>query len=166
MNWESIILAIVGLGVFGDILLRILFKSDRRIADAKADVAESEAFKAKNDAHAEQCRQYEERIQDLHKNLDKMTEQVEHFIERDGAKEERFDKQTEKLRETQRELLIATQKETQLARHIGELELELEKKRCDDLPCAFRQPPNAHTTPRVGLNKEEYFRQRDKKDKK
>lgn len=163
MNWESILMAIVGLGVFGDILLRLLFKSDRRIAEAKADVAEAEAQKAQIDAHTQQCHQYEERILDLHKNLDKVNEQLEHYIERDAAKEDRFDRQTEKLRDVQRKLLEATQKETQLTKRIGELELELEKKRCDRLECAFRQPPNAHSVSRAGVSEKEYLKQFENK---
>lgn len=162
MNWETIIVSVLGLTVFGDILLRVLFKSDRRIADSKADIAEAEAIKAKDAAHAEQCRQYEERIKDLHGSIDKLNEQLDHYIERDAQKEDRFNNQTSFLRDKQRELLESTQRETEYVKRIGELELELEKKRCDDLPCAWRLPPNAHTNPIKGQNKEEYLKNRRK----
>lgn len=64
-------------------------------------------------------------------------------------KEERFVEQTNRLRKTQDELFMA--KEAEYAARI-----ELVQKKCEDLPCPFRRPPNAHTPPKPGLTIEEY----------
>lgn len=165
MNVENIILAVIGLGVFGDILMRLLFKSNRRIADSKAVEAEAEAMKATEDAHAERCRQYEARIADLHSTIDKLNEQLDHYVERDAAKEERFDNQTKKLREVQAKLYAAVTAVTDITREKGKAELELAKKRCDDLACPFRLPPNAYTPTAEGDTKESYFKERKKTTK-
>lgn len=172
MNWETIILSIVGLGVFGDILMRFLFKSDRRIADAKATtseaqavVAEAEAMKAINDAHALHCHQYEERIIDLHNSIDRLNGQLDSYIKRDAAEEARYDEQTKKLREVQKMLLDTTLQVTELTRENGALKIELERKRCDELKCTFRQPPTAYTEPMGDMTKEEYFNKRKKTKK-
>lgn len=165
MTWYEITLAVAG--AFGGLefikwLWGVIFnrKNNSRIEEAKATNAEVEAKKALEDAHAVQCHQYEERIADLHKTIDKLNEQLDGYVTRDAAKEERFDKQTDKLRDTQRKLLDTTLQVTEYVKKIGLLELELEKKRCDDLPCPFRQPPNAHTQPKTGLSREAYFQNR------
>lgn len=68
-------------------------------------------------------------------------------------KEERFAKQTERLRATQDELYLSRKAEY-------EAKLELAEVRCDDAECPFRQPPNAYTKPRKGLTKEQYHDQK------
>lgn len=173
MNWETLILGFFGLGFIGDIIVRLIFKSNRRIENAKADNAEievaknkalahAEAKKALEEAHAVQCRQYEERIKDLHTSLDMANEQIKGYIMRDDEKEERFDKQTEKLRDVQRKLLDTTLEVTEYVKKVGKLELELEKVRCNDLQCPFRLPPNIHTPPKPKESKEEYFKNKKK----
>lgn len=72
-------------------------------------------------------------------------------------KEERFAKQTERLRSTQDELYRS--KEAEYA-----AKLELAQLRCDDKECPFRQPPNAHTKPRKGLTKEQYHDRKQLKE--
>lgn len=172
MNWETIILSLLSCAFVGDIFTRLVFKSDRRVADAKADVAESEARKAAvevrkamEDAHAVQCQQYEERIKDLHNTIDKLNEQLDRYVERDAAKERRFDEQTEKLRDVQRKYADSLKdvadehsKNTEYEKRIGDLELELERKRCDRLDCPFRLPPNVHTPTPTDLSIVEYFK--------
>lgn len=168
MNWADIILAVLGLGFVGDVVLR-LFKSNRRIENAKADsaeieveknkaIAQAEAKKALEEAHDAECKLYEERIKDLHNSIDKLNEQLDYYIGRDKAKEERFDNQTEKLRDVQRKLLDATQEITEYVKKIGALELELAKYRCNVLDCPFRQPPTADTPSKKGLTKDKYFK--------
>lgn len=172
MNWETIILAILGCSFVGDIFVRLVFKSDRRVANAKADVAESEAMKAAvevrktmEEAHAVQCQQYEERIKDLHSTIDKLNDQLDRYVERDASKEARFDNQTEKLRDVQgkyanalMELADEHSKNTEYEKRIGELELELERKRCDRRRCPFRLPPNAETPTSIDISIDEYFK--------
>lgn len=68
-------------------------------------------------------------------------------------KEERFVEQTNRLRSTQDELFKA--KEAEYA-----AKLELAQKKCEDLPCPFREPPTAHTQPKPGITKEQYHAQK------
>lgn len=184
MNWESIILAVLGLGFVGDIIMRFIFKSDRRVADAKADVAESEAAKAAvevrkaiEEAHTIACRHYEERLAEQHKQAEerlaemhgtvvKLDEQLAKAVQRDAEKEARYDEQTQKLREVQAkyanvliELTNENKKNTEYEKRIGELELELERKRCDRRRCPFRLPPNAETPSSVEIDITEYFKE-------
>lgn len=164
MNWADVILAVLGLGFVGDVIVRLIFKSNRRIENAKADNAEIEVAKNKAIAEAEAKSameaQYEERIKDLHKTIDKLNEQLDASVTRDVEKEKRFVEQTNVLRDVQRECLAIEKEkgemEVKYLKRIAELELELEKKRCDDTPCPFRQPPNAYTQPKAGLTKESY----------
>lgn len=183
MNWETIILSLLSCAFVGDIFTRLVFKSDRRVADAKADVAESEARKAAvevrkaiEEAHAAECRHYEERLKEqndqnnartseLHDAVDKVNKQLNFYIERDIEKEKRFDEQTAKLREVQHkydnaltEIADENAKNTAYEKRIGELELELERKRCDRLDCPFRLPPNVHTPTPTDLSIVEYFK--------
>lgn len=152
MNWESILVIVVGALMGTDILMRLLFPAFRRVDNAKA---RKEEISADNDKY----KQYEERISDLHNTLDRLNIQIDHYIERDIAKEERFDNQTMKLRDTQRELLEATRENTKLTRRIGELVVEIEKKRCDDMPCPYRLPPNAYSQPLPEMSKTDYIKQ-------
>lgn len=181
MSWDTIIISLLSCAFIGDLIMRMLFKSDRRVADAKADIAESEAAKAAVEvrkaieaAHMDECKhyeerltsqrsQYEERISDLHNTIDKMNSQLESYVERDIAKDKRFDSQTEKYRDTRSHYEDALIKIADYERTIGTLELELEKKRCDLLTCPFRQPPNTHTPPSTNETKEEYFSKRNKR---
>lgn len=152
-------------------------KNNKRLETTKVTNAEIEVEKNKalaaveskqaaEDAHAKQCHQYEERIADLHKSLDTVNGQLDYYIQRDIEKEKRFVEQTNLLREKQRALLNVekekAESEVKYLKRISELELELEKKRCDDLPCPFRQPPNAHTQSSAGQTKEEYFKHKGK----
>ncbi|MCM1376957.1 MAG: hypothetical protein NC097_04895 [Clostridium sp.] len=54
-------------------------------------------------------------------------------------KEERFAQQTELLRQS-------TSSELELTRQLGQLELRLQRCRCDKFNCADRQPPLAQDT--------------------
>lgn len=81
-----------------------------------------------------------------------LREQLEYLQERDKAKEERFDNQTQRLRLYQNaydELMDKHMKESvQWSKDKADLEIEMAKVRCEDLPCAWRRPPNAHTEPK------------------
>lgn len=177
MMWYEVTIAVAG-AIGGFELIKWLYgvifnrKNNNRIENTKAAnaeieveknkaLAEAEAKEALEKAHATQCHQYEERISDLHNTIDKLNEQLDNYVTRDAAKEERFDNQTEKLRTVQHKLLDATTQIIGYVKKIGELELELEKKRCDYLECPFRRPPNAHTP----ANGEETIEQHFKKTK-
>lgn len=166
MNWESIIMMVLGALLTGDILMRILFKSNRRIADANADIAEAQADTDEWHRYKEELERYDNIIKSLQNTLQTQIDQnsvlvKDHAVER-AELEARFNNQTARLRDTQRLLTSANEKEVEYVKRIGELALELEKKRCDDLPCPYRQPPNAHTQNGTGLTKTEYFSKKSK----
>lgn len=177
MTWYEITIAIVGsIGGFEFIkwLWNMIFnrRNNSRIEDTKATnaeieveknkaIAEAEAKKALESAHAVQCQQYEERISDLHKTIDKLNEQLDGYVERDAAKETRFDEQTTKLRDVQKMLLEETQIDIKYEKRIAELELSLEKVKCHRSKCPFRLPPNAETPALGGRDVYEYFKDRE-----
>lgn len=80
------------------------------------------------------------------------------------AKEERFAEQTQLVRRQNTEILELNKemahKDLAHAKEIASFELELAKKRCDDMPCPFREPPTAFTQPKPGLTKEQYHHQK------
>ena len=174
MTWYEITIACVtAVGGFEFIkwLFNIIFnrKNNSRIANTEATnaeievekhkaIAEAEAKKALEDAHAVERKQYEERISDLHKTIDKLNEQLDGYVERDAAKESRFDEQTGKLREVQRQLLKETQIDIEYEKKIASLELTIEKVKCHRQTCPFRLPPNADTPALDGRDIHEYFK--------
>ncbi len=168
-NWENIIMSILGALLTGDILMRIFFKSYRRMDDAKAESAEIQADTDEWHRYKEELERYDDIVKSLQDTIKTQVEQIgdlikDHATER-AELEVRFNNQTDRLRETQRELVASNEREVNYVKRIGELELELEKKRCDDLPCPFRLPPNAHTLPMTGEDKKKYFENRDKQTK-
>lgn len=80
------------------------------------------------------------------------------------AKEERFAEQTQLVRKQNTEILDLckemAQRDLANEKTIASLQLELERKKCEDLACPFRLPPNAHTPPKAGLTKEQYHSQK------
>ena len=79
-------------------------------------------------------------------------------------KEVRFDEQTQLVRRLNTEVLDLTREKAEMEigylKQIATLELELVEVRCNDKPCPFRTPPNAHTPPKKGLTKEKYHSQK------
>lgn len=177
MTWYEITIAIAGtLGGFEFVKWAwdkfFNRKNNKRIEATKATnaeieveknkaIAEAEAKKALEEAHSVERKQYEERISDLHKTIDKLNEQLDGYVERDAAKEKRFDEQTLKLRDVQHKLLEATQKEIEYVRRIGELEVERERIKCYRKKCPFRQPPTADTPVPDGRDINEYFKDQE-----
>lgn len=174
MTWYEITIAVAG--AFGGLEFlkwvgSMIFnrKNNSRIEDTKATnaeieveknkaIAEAEAKKALENAHAVERQQYEERISDLHKTIDKLNEQLDGYVERDAAKEKRFDEQTAKLRDVQRKLLEETQLDIEYEKRIGDLEVKIEKVKCYRKKCPFRQPPTADTPAPDGRDINEYFK--------
>ena len=151
-------------------------KNNSRIENTKATNAEIEVEKNKTtaaveakeaaeDAHAKQCKQFEERIGDLHKSLDTVNGQLDYYIQRDIEKEKRFDEQTALFRKEKSERLALEKEKAEMEvmyiKRIAQLELELEKKRCDFLKCPYRQPPTAHTPQRDNKTIDEYFKEKE-----
>ena len=137
MTWWQVLIAISG-ALGGLEFVKWLFnrKTNSRIAIAEAESAEFH--------HLQETNEW------LQKQLQ--------------AKEERFAEQTQIVRNLNREVLELTmrmaQMEVEFAKEKGELELEHALKKCEDIDCPFRRPPNAQTPPKPGLTKEEYHTQK------
>lgn len=72
-------------------------------------------------------------------------------------KEERFAEQTQLVRKQNLEIIELTNENAQL-------KLELSKKKCEDISCPFREPPNAYTKPHPGTTKENYHLQKQRQN--
>lgn len=79
-------------------------------------------------------------------------------------KEERFAQQTTVLRAHVTEVIQLTKEKAEVelayARYKADVELELERVRCNDHVCPWRRPPNALTGPKPGMEKDEYHKNR------
>lgn len=65
-----------------------------------------------------------------------------------NEKEQRFTEQTEVVRRLNRDIQERDGTILGMQREICDLKLQLAMKRCDDLKCPHRQPPNAYTPPK------------------
>ena len=95
----------------------------------------------------------------------KLLRETNEFLQQQlKEKEERFIDQTQLVRRLNTEVLDLTrqmaEKDVEHVKKIAALELELLEVRCNDKPCPFRTPPNAHTPPKKGLTKEKYHAQK------
>lgn len=174
MTWYEITIAVVGaVGGFEALkyICNLIFnrKNNSRIANAEATnveievekhkaIAMAEAMKALEEAHAVERKQNEERIADLHKTIDRLNEQLDGYVERDAAKENRFDELRNKYRDVQKQLLKETQIDIEYEKKIASLELQIERVKCNRHACPFRQPPNANTPAHDGRDIHEYFK--------
>lgn len=117
-DWIGVLMGVLSITYVGDILMRVLFRSDRRVADAKADKAEAEA-------NEKEWELEEKRISELCNTIEWLNKQLDAYVERDASKEERFDRQTERLREVQRQFAQAQDRIIEITRENGQLELRL-----------------------------------------
>ena len=95
----------------------------------------------------------------------KLLRETNEFLQQQlKEKEERFIDQTQLVRRLNTEVLDLTREKAEMEigylKQIATLELELVEVRCNDKPCPFRTPPNAHTPPKKGLTKEKYHSQK------
>lgn len=144
MTWYEIVIS--SAGVLGGLelikwIVNVIFnrKNNARILDAEADASEFHIL--------------QEEIQFLQQQL------------RDA--EVRHSEQTTLLRTIQQERLEVEKDksvmEVEYLKLVSKLELDIEKKRCDDIMCPFRLPPNAHT-PATSISKDSYFSGRGTND--
>lgn len=156
--FETVIMPILTLLLGGGLATFITIKATKRTADANADQAEVQT-------RADEFHLLKEQI-DLNQqqNLELTRANLE-LAEHIKEKAKKYTEQTEVLRKTQNNLLVAEEEKLKLTAEIGDLKVELAHKRCDDLPCPFRQPPNVHTPPKPDMTKEEYHAAAAKKTK-
>lgn len=149
--FETVILPILTLLVGGGVASIITFKATKRKADADASQAEVQA-------RAEEFHLLKEQIElNQQQNLD-LTKMNLELVDQIKDKTRRYTEQTEILRKVQADLLKSEEEKIKLVAENGDLKVELAKKKCEDLPCPFRLPPNAFTTPTAGETKEIYIK--------
>lgn len=157
--FETIIMPVLTLLLGGGLATFITLRSTRRTADANADQAEVQARAEEFHLLKEQIELNQQQNLDLTKLNLKLAEQLKDA-------EARHVEQTELLRQTQQQLVQTNKTVVDLTASIGDLKVELANKKCEDLHCPFRQPPNVHTPPRPDLTNEEYHIAATKKVKK
>lgn len=146
-------------------------KQNKRLKDAEAKLAEVGVDKAKVEALTENWHLWKEQLEAEREHVKFQDQRITDLLAENDRKddkhstdikawEERFTKQTEYLRGVQRELTQSLEEKIRLTQEIAELRIQHEREKCEDLPCPWRQPPNAHTPPNPRLNKEDYFKQR------
>lgn len=109
-------------------------------------------------------RRTESRIAETHADGEefKTISQTNLFLQQQlQEKEERFATQTNLVRSLNAEVIQLTKEkadvELDFERYKAKAELELEKVRCNDKPCPWREPPNAYTKPKpANTTKEQY----------
>lgn len=147
-------------------------KQNKRIKEAETKLAEVNVDKGRIEAKKQESDRLLAQIDHQQGTIDKLTERNEKLVQMNAEKEDRhqqdikdwqdrFDRATDRTREVQREREQLANDKIALVEQIGELRLELQKKRCDDLPCPFRLPPNAHTLPLADVSRDTYFKKRD-----
>lgn len=98
-------------------------------------------------------RRTDSRIEEAHADSEEFSslrETIQFLQDQLKGKEERFAEQTSIVRRLNTEVI-------QLTKEKADVELELEKVRCEDKPCPWRRPPNAYTEPKPqGKTKEDY----------
>lgn len=149
--FETIILPTLTLLLGGGIATIITFKATRRKANADASQAEVQVRSDEFHLLKEQIELNQEQNITLTKTNLELTEHI-----KDKAK--KYSEQTEILRKAQADLLKAEEDKMGLIAENGDLKVELAKEKCEDLPCPFRLPPNAYTTPTKGETKESYVK--------
>lgn len=82
-----------------------------------------------------------------------LTESLQFLQAQLKEKEERFAEQTQLVRKLNTEVIDLTKQK-------ASVELELMAVRCDDRPCPYRQPPNAYTPPKQGVDRDGYHAKR------
>lgn len=112
-------------------------------------------------------RKTESRIAETHADGEefKTISQTNLFLQQQlQEKEERFAQQTNLVRSLNAEVIQLTKEkakvELDFERYKAEKKLELERVRCNDQPCPWRQPPNAYTAPKSGMQKDDYHKQK------
>lgn len=159
-----------GVGIF------MYRRQNKRLKNAEAALAEVNVDKAKAETKNENSAILERQIEQLSTLNDKMMSRNKELIQMNAEKEdrhqrdikdweERFTNQTTVLRNAQRNEKERADEVIRLTEENGKLRVELEKKRCDDMPCPFRLPPNAYTPPTEGISKEDYATKRKNKKK-
>lgn len=149
--FQEYILPIISLLFGGGIASIITWRQTKRTANANAEQAEVQARTEEFHLLKEQIELNQQQNLDLTKSNNNLTEQLK-------EQQQRYVEQTELLRSVQAKLLKSEDDKVKLVQENGDLKVELAQKKCEDLPCPFRLPPNAYTPPAEGVDKESYIK--------
>lgn len=116
MEWQNLIALLTVLGGWDAVKYLLNRRSNKRLAEAQAEAAQSQA--SADEFHA--LREYNEFLQ----------QQLQ-------QKEERFVDQTDRLRKSQ-------EREFELMKQNSDFKLELATKRCERKQCGQREPQNGY----------------------
>lgn len=176
IDWLNLLQTLGGMA--GGLGLGFWTKSGRIKAQADAYKAQADAYefriKAMNDQLAiydEMERKHAQRISDLNEALDLKeqyhTEREDRLYAdidslhsdirrmRDAAESE-YRECEQEINRINALLVDAKDREVQLTQEKGELEVELARKRCDDIDCPWRRPPTADTPPQPGISRDQW----------
>ena len=133
-------------------------KQNKRLKESEAKLAEVNVDKGRIEAKKQETDRLLAQIDHQQSTIDKLTERNEKLVQMNAEKEDRhqqdikdwqdrFDRATDRTREVQREREQLANDKVALVEQIGDLKLELAKKKCEDTECPFRKPPTADTPP-------------------
>ena len=149
--FQEYILPIISLLFGGGIASITTWRQTKRTANANAEQAEVQARTEEFHLLKEQIELNQQQNLDLTKSNNNLTEQLK-------EQQQRYVEQTELLRSVQAKLLKSEDDKVKLVQENGDLKVELAQKKCEDLPCPFRLPPNVYTPPAEGVDKESYIK--------
>lgn len=157
-------------------------KQNLRLKEAETALAEANVDKAKMAGKADEFHYYKEQLTEAQKTIidlqhaqresnSKHHEDIKALEERYeaqmGRKDAIIEDKTEKVRQYHEELFKSEEtinalyeRQLKLEKENADLRVENERVRCEDLPCPFRIPPNAHTRNHNGQTKEQYHSQK------
>lgn len=101
----------------------------------------------------------QERLAELNHALNEKTEQIRNLTDKLYKSEQEVNRVQDLLND-EKDLVNALTNEH--LRIENNLQLELAKKKCEDIKCPFRKPPTPDTPPIPNMTKEEYHAQRTK----
>lgn len=146
-------------------------KQNKRLKEAEAKIAEVNVDKGRIEAKKQETDRLLAQIDHQQSTIDKLTLRNEKLVEMNAEKEDRhqedvkdwqdrFDRATDRTREVQREREQLARDKIGLVEEIGELKLELARKKCEDTDCPFRKPPTADTPPMPDMTRDKYHMQK------
>lgn len=151
-------------------------KQNKRLKEAEAALAEANVSKAKVESKADEWNIWKEQLEAEREHVKFKDERINELLRMNADKEdrhqqdikdweERFDKQTDRLRDVQRDLLARTQQEIVYTKQIADLERERDffktwfcrrefgNEQCDPENCGRREPKQSVPIKYIPLEK-------------
>lgn len=151
-------------------------KQNKRLKEAEAALAEANVSKARVESKADEWNIWKEQLEAEREHVKFKDERINELLRMNADKEdrhqqdikdweERFDKQTDRLRDVQRDLLARTQQEIVYTKQIADLERERDffktwfcrrefgNEQCDPEKCGRREPKQSVPIKYIPLEK-------------